>query len=131
MRNILQRVSGRTRAALMAIAAALLVLVPAASAATGDARSRSSDFEIDESAYRGAATATSTPFAWSNVADIPDLVDLIGSPTPSPEGPDGEGAVKPVRHLVVPPAELGVDATRRDVNALTITWDKVMSNALR
>ena len=33
--------------------------------------------------------------------------------------------------LVVPPAELGVDATRRDVNALTITWDKVMSNALR
>ena len=33
--------------------------------------------------------------------------------------------------LVVPPAELGVDATRRDVNALTLTWDKVMSNALR
>jgi hypothetical protein len=33
--------------------------------------------------------------------------------------------------LVVPPADLGVDATRRDVNALTITWDKVMSNALR
>lgn len=33
--------------------------------------------------------------------------------------------------LVVPPAELSVDATRRDVNALTLTWDKVMSNALR
>ncbi|HKU87351.1 MAG TPA: hypothetical protein VJV77_13535 [Casimicrobiaceae bacterium] len=33
--------------------------------------------------------------------------------------------------LVVPPAEVGVDATRRDVNALTLTWDKVMSNALR
>ncbi len=33
--------------------------------------------------------------------------------------------------LVVPVADLGVDATRRDVNTLTLTWDKVVSNALR
>ena len=33
--------------------------------------------------------------------------------------------------LVVPPAELGVDATRRDVNTLTLSWDKIVSNALR
>ena len=33
--------------------------------------------------------------------------------------------------LVVPSAEWGADAARRDVNALTLTWDKVTSNALR
>jgi hypothetical protein len=33
--------------------------------------------------------------------------------------------------LVVPVAEAGVDAARRDVNTLTLTWDKVVSNALR
>ncbi len=33
--------------------------------------------------------------------------------------------------LVVPAAQLGVDASRRDVNTLTLTWDKVVSNALR
>ena len=33
--------------------------------------------------------------------------------------------------LVVPAAQLGIDATRRDVNTLTLTWDKVLSNALR
>ena len=33
--------------------------------------------------------------------------------------------------LVVPVAELGVEATRRDVNTLTLSWDKVVSNALR
>ena len=33
--------------------------------------------------------------------------------------------------LVVPSAELGVDASRRDVNTLTLSWDKVDSNALR
>lgn len=33
--------------------------------------------------------------------------------------------------LVVPAAQLGVDATRRDVNTLTLSWDKVVSNALR
>ena len=33
--------------------------------------------------------------------------------------------------LVVPIAELSVDATRRDVNTLTLTWEKVVSNALR
>jgi hypothetical protein len=33
--------------------------------------------------------------------------------------------------LVVPAAEFGVDAARRDVNTLTLTWDKVVSNALR
>ena len=33
--------------------------------------------------------------------------------------------------LVVPAAQLGVDASRRDVNTLTINWDKVVSNALR
>jgi len=33
--------------------------------------------------------------------------------------------------VVVPPAELGVDADRRDVNTLTLSWDKIQSNALR
>ena len=33
--------------------------------------------------------------------------------------------------LVVPVAQFGVDASRRDVNTLTLTWDKVVSNALR
>lgn len=33
--------------------------------------------------------------------------------------------------LVVPAAQFGVDATRRDVNTLTLSWDKVVSNALR
>jgi hypothetical protein len=33
--------------------------------------------------------------------------------------------------LVVPAAELGVDASRRDVNTLMLSWDKIESNALR
>jgi hypothetical protein len=33
--------------------------------------------------------------------------------------------------LVVPAAELGIDASRRDVNTLTLSWDKIESNALR
>ena len=33
--------------------------------------------------------------------------------------------------IVVPAAQLGVDASRRDVNTLTLSWDKVVSNALR
>ena len=33
--------------------------------------------------------------------------------------------------LVVPVVQAGVEATRRDVNTLTLTWDKVVSNALR
>lgn len=33
--------------------------------------------------------------------------------------------------LIVPAAELGADAARRDVNTLTLSWDKVVSNALR
>ena len=33
--------------------------------------------------------------------------------------------------LVVPAAQLGTAASRRDVNTLTLTWDKVVSNALR
>ena len=33
--------------------------------------------------------------------------------------------------LVIPPAELGLDATRRDVNTLTLSWDRIESNALR
>jgi hypothetical protein len=33
--------------------------------------------------------------------------------------------------LVVPAAQVGVEASRRDVNTLTLTWDKVVSNALR
>jgi hypothetical protein len=33
--------------------------------------------------------------------------------------------------LVVPTLELGADAARRDVNTLTLSWDKVVSNALR
>jgi hypothetical protein len=33
--------------------------------------------------------------------------------------------------LVVPAAQLGIDASRRDVNTLTLAWDKVVSNALR
>ena len=33
--------------------------------------------------------------------------------------------------LVVPAAQVGVDASRRDVNTLTLSWDKVVSNALR
>ena len=33
--------------------------------------------------------------------------------------------------LVVPAAQFGVEASRRDVNTLTLTWDKVVSNALR
>jgi hypothetical protein len=33
--------------------------------------------------------------------------------------------------LVVPVADAGVDMARRDVNTLTLAWDKVVSNALR
>ena len=33
--------------------------------------------------------------------------------------------------LVVPAVQLSVDASRRDVNTLTLSWDKVVSNALR
>ncbi|HJU22385.1 MAG TPA: hypothetical protein VJ891_07735 [Casimicrobiaceae bacterium] len=33
--------------------------------------------------------------------------------------------------LVVPAAQLGAQASRRDVNTLTLSWDKVVSNALR
>ena len=33
--------------------------------------------------------------------------------------------------LVVPAAQVGVDASQRDVNTLTLSWDKVVSNALR
>lgn len=33
--------------------------------------------------------------------------------------------------LVVPAAQLGADTSRRDVNTLTLSWDKVVSNALR
>ena len=33
--------------------------------------------------------------------------------------------------VVVPAAQLGIDASRRDVNTLTLAWDKVVSNALR
>ena len=33
--------------------------------------------------------------------------------------------------IVVPAAQLGIDASRRDVNTLTLSWDKVVSNALR
>lgn len=40
---------------------------------------------------------------------------------------DASGGFK----LVVPAAQLGAEASRRDVNTLTLTWDKVVSNALR
>jgi hypothetical protein len=40
---------------------------------------------------------------------------------------DAEGGFK----LVVPAVQLGAAASRRDVNTLTLTWDKVVSNALR
>jgi hypothetical protein len=33
--------------------------------------------------------------------------------------------------LVVPPADVGLDLARRDVNTLTLSWDKVVSNAVR
>jgi hypothetical protein len=33
--------------------------------------------------------------------------------------------------LVVPAADLGLDLARRDVNTLTLHWDKVVSNAVR
>ena len=33
--------------------------------------------------------------------------------------------------LVVPAAEAGIDTARRDVNTLTLAWDRVVSNALR
>jgi hypothetical protein len=33
--------------------------------------------------------------------------------------------------LVVPVADLGVETSRRDVNTLTLSWDKVLSNAVR
>ena len=33
--------------------------------------------------------------------------------------------------LIVPVAQLAADASRRDVNTLTLSWDKVVSNALR
>jgi hypothetical protein len=33
--------------------------------------------------------------------------------------------------VVVPAAEFGVDAARRDVNTLALSWDKIESNALR
>lgn len=32
--------------------------------------------------------------------------------------------------IVVPSTSLGVDASRRDVNTLTLTWDRIVSNAL-
>jgi len=40
---------------------------------------------------------------------------------------DAEGGFR----LVVPAAELAAGASRRDVNTLTLKWDKVVSNALR
>ncbi|MGE5170224.1 MAG: hypothetical protein ACM3JC_07600 [Rudaea sp.] len=40
---------------------------------------------------------------------------------------DASGGFK----LVVPAAQLGIDRSRRDVNTLTLSWDKVVSNALR
>jgi hypothetical protein len=33
--------------------------------------------------------------------------------------------------LAVPNVQIGADASRRDVNTLTLSWDKVVSNALR
>jgi hypothetical protein len=33
--------------------------------------------------------------------------------------------------LVVPPTDVGLDLVRRDVNTLTLSWDKVVSNALQ
>jgi hypothetical protein len=33
--------------------------------------------------------------------------------------------------LTVPAVQVGAGASRRDVNTLTLTWDKVVSNALR
>jgi hypothetical protein len=33
--------------------------------------------------------------------------------------------------IVVPPAQVAADATRRDVNTLTLAWDRILSNALR
>ena len=33
--------------------------------------------------------------------------------------------------LVVPAAQLGIDLARRDVNTLTLAWDRIVSNALR
>jgi len=33
--------------------------------------------------------------------------------------------------LVVPAADAGLDLAQRDVNTLTLHWDKVVSNALR
>lgn len=33
--------------------------------------------------------------------------------------------------VVVPVADVGIDASRRDVNTLTISWDRIASNALR
>ena len=33
--------------------------------------------------------------------------------------------------IVVPAAQVGADASRRDVNTLTLAWDEVVSNALR
>jgi hypothetical protein len=33
--------------------------------------------------------------------------------------------------LVVPAADVGLDLARRDVNTLTLHWDKVVSNAVR
>ena len=32
--------------------------------------------------------------------------------------------------IVVPAAQLGAEASRRDVNTLTLTWDRIVSNAL-
>ena len=33
--------------------------------------------------------------------------------------------------LVVPPTDVALDLARRDVNTLTLTWEKVVSNALQ
>lgn len=33
--------------------------------------------------------------------------------------------------IVVPPAQVAADATRRDVNTLTLAWDRIVSTALR
>ena len=44
---------------------------------------------------------------------------------------DGIGDLNGVRSKLPYLADLGVDAARRDVNTLTLSWDKIESNALR
>ena len=85
----------------MSLAAATLFLLPAAVVATTSSRHPSRRLFTRRPCRCPAATATVS----HKVADIPDLASLFQSgDTTTPEA-QGEGAVRPVKHLVVPAEE--------------------------